>query len=1205
MKKIVIAALILMSSVLAFANQNAQGYCTVGGQRVNTVGMSSTGYVMASYPGCIVTVRNVSDNSLATIYSDNLSTPTPLVNPFTSTAQGSWLFYASYGRYNITLSGGGLSASATVSDVILQDLTMIHPLIPIVSAPLLGTNSSGQIVLNSGTIPNNTSGNAATASNASQLLGATWATPPSAGYGSTTPEPVNATTMTAQESITSLSPVADVRAYGGTCNRSADDTAAFQAVVNALATTGGTVLSPNCTINAAAITFPTSASIAIKVDGAITFTSQPLTVRNGIDIIGITGATSPAQFATGTAAMLNCSPTSVCLEYNGLGSVPGGYTKLKNIQITPHTTAPSIDLNAANFMKFENVQLQGQSTVMTMESVMWFDSENSVYNVTGGSFPGTGTQNPSTGLGTNPYAIHYTIPAGPYPEGSNIRFHRDKILTTGILIDATTAIAGGGIGPFKLDGVRYQSGHSPLVTLATLNYGNLDSLEISDLDNEDNQCWNGTGWVLISCGTSQWPLIYLTPGYTNTIGRLDGDFLGQWAGPLVNPGAPMISSGTISGQPLGALFSMGGQINIKLDTSGRPNTPISPTTIPYATLPINAWGGTFTTVTGPDGLASGAAYTSAAEHDSVLWALPEASATVGDWFIFGGWVQGAGTQKYGTCGYQIDDFSSTGGAFNNTGTPEVTALTAGQSNTDKGWYFVSTAAKLTTVGTGGTISFIATGPGGGFCASDATNYAYPFAVRIPASAGIPDAEVIRWKNDLYKGIIPASATAGSTVGINLPGLTTTGSGSTYMLNNGAVTANGSATTPAINIGVAGNGFYNYSSQMFLSIGGINTEQMNATSHAFGSGTSLSWTNATQPQASSASDTSLCRNSAGVVGVWVANNCTTPGSLAIGSHIVLPSFLVGYHGSSGGGDVQLSDGTGASGNCAKFDANGNLTDSGAACGSGSGGSRTVTGVTASLPIVSSGGTTPNLTFTWPAAIPSGTTIPYGQVTSQPTIPTSANWPGTVSCTNQFVSAIANGSTPTCSTINYSQLGGTVPTWNQSTTGNAATATNASQLLGSTWASPPSAGYGSIAPEPVNATTVMAQSVNATAVTAGTVAAGAILSSGGIANANGQVIPATAAGYTGPANGNLRFVGGAADSGIVNLVSGTATVSTAAACSSGPGCTYHLTNCGVRSSTALGVPLVGGASVGSSFIIYSGSATNTAVAGDVSTICWAIN
>jgi hypothetical protein len=566
--------------------------------------------------------------------------------------------------------------------------------------------------------------------------------------------------------VSKVTPVADVRAFGGTCNGSADDTSAFQSAINSLATSGGTVFSHNCKINASSITFPTSPSIKIIVDGALTFATgtNPLTVRNLVDIIGTTGDTSPLQFSMGNAAFINCDTTSVCLQYNAdYNAIPGGYSKLSNIEITAHTTAPSVDLNAANFVQFDNVKLSGQSTVMTMESVMWAQFNNSIFAV---SSPwGTGGTNSATGLGNaNQYAIHYSVPAGPYPEGSNIHFNQSRILGTGILIDATTDIVGGGIGPWYIDGLRYQSGLTSLITLSTLNHGVLRSLEISDLDNEDNQCWNGSSWLVNSCGTYQWPLIYITPGYTNTIGRLYGDFLGQWAGPLVNPGAPQIDSGSISGEPTVAMYSLGGQSNIKLDTTGSTNTPIRPTTIPYATQSLNAWGGTFTTVPGPDGVAtSGVAYTSSAPWNSTLWSIPESSASAGDWFIVGGWVQGTGTQQYGTCGYQIYDLSSTGGAFNGSGNPQVSILPASQENTDKAWYFVSTAAKLTTKGTGGTITFIANGPGGSFCASDATNYSSPFVVWVH-NPTVTDAEVIRWKNDMLVGIIPGGVSAGTVIG---------------------------------------------------------------------------------------------------------------------------------------------------------------------------------------------------------------------------------------------------------------------------------------------------------------------------------------------------------------------------------------------------------------------------------------------------------
>lgn len=73
------------------------------------------------------------------------------------------------------------------------------------------------------------------------------------------------------------------------------------------------------------------------------------------------------------------------------------------------------------------------------------------------------------------------------------------------------------------------------------------------------------------------------------------------------------------------------------------------------------------------------------------------------------------------------------------------------------------------------------------------------------------------------------------------------------------------------------------------------------------------------------------------------------------------------------------------------------------------------------------------------VPSVTTLsslslPYSQLSGTPGIP------GAGACTSgQYVTALVNGSASTCAVVQYSQLGGSVPTWNQNTTGNAATAT----------------------------------------------------------------------------------------------------------------------------------------------------------------------
>lgn len=67
----------------------------------------------------------------------------------------------------------------------------------------------------------------------------------------------------------------------------------------------------------------------------------------------------------------------------------------------------------------------------------------------------------------------------------------------------------------------------------------------------------------------------------------------------------------------------------------------------------------------------------------------------------------------------------------------------------------------------------------------------------------------------------------------------------------------------------------------------------------------------------------------------------------------------------GAKVQLSTGTATSNHCVQFDANGNTTDAGAACGTGTGG---VTSVTGTAPIASTGGTTPVISLNANYSVP---------------------------------------------------------------------------------------------------------------------------------------------------------------------------------------------------------------------------------------------
>jgi len=109
---------------VAQANQRAFGWCQLGGQQVQTVGILSTNFFLQTFKSCTITVYNTGTLTLATIFSDN-SNP-PLANPFTATSTGFWFFYAGStapnNRYDVSQTGGGITGTITYSDIELTDL---------------------------------------------------------------------------------------------------------------------------------------------------------------------------------------------------------------------------------------------------------------------------------------------------------------------------------------------------------------------------------------------------------------------------------------------------------------------------------------------------------------------------------------------------------------------------------------------------------------------------------------------------------------------------------------------------------------------------------------------------------------------------------------------------------------------------------------------------------------------------------------------------------------------------------------------------------------------------------------------------------------------------------------------------------------------------------------------------------------------------
>jgi hypothetical protein len=120
--------ILLLASGNVFGMARAQGDCSKGGQVVVSNGVNSTTRVQRSYvtvsggtvtAGCTVTVYINGTTDLATLYSDNVGTE--LANPFTADTSGHWYFYAINRRYDVTMSGAGITSPFTFGDITLFD----------------------------------------------------------------------------------------------------------------------------------------------------------------------------------------------------------------------------------------------------------------------------------------------------------------------------------------------------------------------------------------------------------------------------------------------------------------------------------------------------------------------------------------------------------------------------------------------------------------------------------------------------------------------------------------------------------------------------------------------------------------------------------------------------------------------------------------------------------------------------------------------------------------------------------------------------------------------------------------------------------------------------------------------------------------------------------------------------------------------------
>jgi hypothetical protein len=133
LSKCALFALLIPCAVLGQTLGSVNGQCAKGGQALVTQGLPSTGTqnlsasegtvalslgtgAIGSFPGCTITVYLTGTTNIATIYST--ITSTPLANPFTGNADGSFLFFALPVGYDILISGGGMPSPVTLTDVV-------------------------------------------------------------------------------------------------------------------------------------------------------------------------------------------------------------------------------------------------------------------------------------------------------------------------------------------------------------------------------------------------------------------------------------------------------------------------------------------------------------------------------------------------------------------------------------------------------------------------------------------------------------------------------------------------------------------------------------------------------------------------------------------------------------------------------------------------------------------------------------------------------------------------------------------------------------------------------------------------------------------------------------------------------------------------------------------------------------------------------
>lgn len=329
-------ALLLLLAVPGWSMEKLQGWCQQGGQQVQTGANLSTTRVQRSYPSCTVSIYNSGTAVLATIYSDNMSTPK--ANPFSASATALWFFYAANARYDVTISGGGLASPITYSDFLLDDsstgITTLNGLTATTQTFATGTSGTDFAIV-SATSTHTFNLPTASGTNTGKLSAADWSTFNGKESVLTFNSPLSRSTNTISLGTVGIT-------NGGTGQTT--QTAAFDAL--SPTTTKGDLIVSNGSDN---VRFPAGTNgYCVTYDSAQTtgllaapcFGAVPLTVPSGG-----TGATSLTGIVTGngTSAM---TATAAASRLQTLRRNPNGTGTTYEFATPPYIVSSDYDFTA-------------------------------------------------------------------------------------------------------------------------------------------------------------------------------------------------------------------------------------------------------------------------------------------------------------------------------------------------------------------------------------------------------------------------------------------------------------------------------------------------------------------------------------------------------------------------------------------------------------------------------------------------------------------------------------------------------------------------------------------------------------------------------------------------------------------------------------------------------------------------------------------